>query len=43
MVKSTSNDDRSGYKLVFCRSIRRNGRIVYPKRAKFFRFWMKAN
>mgnify|MGYP006277714891 CR=1 FL=1 len=27
-------------RLVFCRYIRRNGKIVYPKRAKVFRFWI---
>jgi len=30
------------YKLVYCRSIRRNGRIIYPKRSKCFRFWVQA-
>lgn len=26
---------------VFCRSIRKNGRVIYPKRGQFFRFWVK--
>ncbi len=30
-----------GYVEVFARYIRRNGRIIYPKRAKFFHFWVK--
>lgn len=30
------------YKLVFTRYKRVNGRIVYPKNAKVFRFWVKA-
>ncbi len=34
---------RPGYKLVYARYIRRNGKIIYPKRAKFFRFWVKVN
>lgn len=27
-------------KEVFCRYIRKNGRIIYPKNAKFFHFWV---
>lgn len=26
---------------VFARFIRKNGRIIYPKNARFFRFWVK--
>ncbi len=26
---------------VFCRYVRRNGKIIYPKKAKFFHFWVK--
>ena len=26
---------------VFCRYIRRNGKIIYPKNAKVFHFWVK--
>jgi ribosomal protein L36 len=25
---------------VYCRFIRRNGRVIYPKNARFFRFWV---
>lgn len=25
---------------VFCRYIRRNGRIIYPKNRKYFHFWI---
>jgi len=32
--------DRPGYKLVFCRFIRKNGKIIYPIRSRFFRFWV---
>lgn len=31
-----------GYKWVYARYIRRNGKIVYPKNAQFFRFLVKA-
>jgi hypothetical protein len=27
---------------VFCRHIIRKGKVIYPKRAKFFHFWVKA-
>ena len=30
-----------GGRWVICRSIRRNGRIIYPKNGKVFRFWVK--
>lgn len=36
-----SNENRPGYHLVFCRCIRRNGKLVYPKNGRFFRFWVK--
>lgn len=36
-----SNENRPGYHLVFCRYIRRNGKLVYPKNGRFFRFWVK--
>ncbi len=29
-------------KLIFCRRIRRGNRWIYPKKAKFFRFWVSA-
>lgn len=25
---------------VFCRYIRKNGRIIYPKNSRFFHFWV---
>jgi len=28
---------------VFCRYIRRNGKIVYPKNKRFFHFWVKVS
>lgn len=30
------------YKEVFAKSIRKNGKIIYPKKAKAFHFWVKA-
>jgi len=30
------------YKLVFCKSIRRNGKTIYPKNSKFFKFWVEV-
>lgn len=27
---------------IFCRYIRKNGRIIYPKNGKFFHFWVPA-
>lgn len=32
--------EKSGGRWVYARSIRKNGRVIYPKRAKFFRFWV---
>lgn len=31
------------YKLVYCKYIRRNGKIIYPKKGKTFRFWIAVN
>ena len=30
-------------KLVFCKNIRKNGKIIYPKKAKAFRIWVPVN
>ena len=30
-----------GYKEVFCRYIRRNGKIIFPKNGKVFHFFVK--
>lgn len=30
-----------GYREVICRYVRRNGKIIYPKNAKVFRFFVK--
>jgi hypothetical protein len=29
------------WELVYCRYIRKNGKVIYPKNGKFFRFWVK--
>jgi hypothetical protein len=31
-----------GYREVFCRFIRKNGKIIYPKNGKVFHFYVKA-
>lgn len=36
-----SKNLRSGYREVFCRCIKRNGKIIYPKKAKVFHFFVK--
>ena len=33
---------RPGYREVFCRYITRNGKIIYPKNASVFHFYVKA-
>ena len=30
------------YKLIFCTSIKKGGKTIYPKKAKFFKFWIKV-
>jgi hypothetical protein len=30
-----------GYREVFCRYVRRNGKIIYPKKARVFHFFVK--
>jgi hypothetical protein len=33
---------RPGYREVFCRFIIKNGKVIYPKKAKVFHFYVKA-
>ncbi len=33
---------RTGYKEIFTRYVHKNGRIIYPKKAKYFHFWVKV-
>lgn len=35
-----SPDKTQGGRWVYCRYIVRNGRVIYPKNARFFRFWV---
>ena len=35
------NEVPKGYREVFCRYIRKNGKIIYPKNSRFFRFIVK--
>jgi len=37
----TTNEAPEGGRWVFARSIRKNGRVIYPKKGQFFRFWVK--
>jgi hypothetical protein len=38
----TNNENATGGRWVFTRSIRlKNGRVITPKNAQFFRFWVK--
>lgn len=36
----TTNENTRGGRWIYARYIRRNGRIIYPKNAQFFRFWV---
>jgi len=35
-------DDGHSYVLVYCKYIRKGGKIIYPKKAKCFRFWARV-
>lgn len=37
---TTKEDSRNSGRWVYARYIRRNGRIVYPKNGRVFRFWV---
>lgn len=36
-------EDGKAYKLVFARFIRKNGKTIYPKKSKFFKFWVPVD
>lgn len=36
----TTSEPRGG-RWVYAPYIRKNGRVIYPKKAKFFRFWVE--
>ena len=35
-------ENGQAYQLIFCDHIVRNGKVIYPKNAKFFKFWVKV-
>lgn len=37
----TTNENVKPGRWVYCRSIRKNGRVIYPKNGQFFRFWVE--
>lgn len=39
---SNSNSQESNMKEVFCRYIRKAGKIIYPKNGRFFHFYVMA-
>ena len=41
MNSDFAKNGKPGYKLIFCRFVYRNGVRIYPKKGKFFRFWVK--
>lgn len=41
-MKSSKMINEVEYRLVFAPYIRKNGKVIYPKTAKAFCFWVKA-
>lgn len=41
-LMSNSNSQESNMKEVFCRYIRKAGKIIYPKNGRFFHFYVMA-
>lgn len=39
--KDDDDDVPRGYKVIYCRYIVRNGRMIFPKSSRFFRFVVK--
>ncbi len=37
-----TNQPRPGYREVFCRFIIKNSKVIYPKKAKVFHFFVKV-
>jgi len=37
-MSSSNFQDKDDQEYVFCRYIKKNGKIIYPKKAKFFKF-----
>ena len=41
-MQSLKSENGKLYKLVFCKYIRKNGKVIRPKKAKAFRIWVPA-
>lgn len=41
-VKSKKASQGENLKEVFCRFIRKNGKVIYPKKGHLFHFWVKV-
>lgn len=41
-MKKNSDQNNEGKVEVFCRYITRKGKKIYPKKGKFFHFWVDA-
>ncbi|MBI3521411.1 MAG: hypothetical protein HY062_18885 [Bacteroidetes bacterium] len=42
MSKNTKEVNGVLFKQIFCKYIVKNGKRIYPKRSKFFSFWVKV-
>lgn len=42
-MKTLKVDEGKVYKQVFAKSIRRNGKTIYPKKSKVFCFWVQVS
>ncbi len=42
-MKSLELKNGKMYKLIFCKYIRKNGKTIYPKKAKAFRIWVPVD
>lgn len=42
-MNSIKSKDGKLYKLVFCKYIRKNGKVIYPKKAKVFKIWIPVD
>jgi len=38
---TTKDDEKPHGRWVYARYIRKNGRVIYPKKGKVFRFWVE--
>lgn len=42
VMSQTKFENGQAYELVFCTHIVRNGKVIYPKHKRFFKFWAKV-